>query len=34
MKLADSQVIRCAIYRRIWTDSGFDQEFNSLGTPV
>ena len=30
MKHADSRVVRCAIYTRVSTDSGLDQEFNSL----
>ena len=30
MKPADSRVIRCAVYTRVSTDSGLDQEFNSL----
>ena len=30
MKVADNRVVRCAIYTRVSTDSGFDQEFNSL----
>ncbi|MEZ5765159.1 MAG: recombinase family protein [Xanthobacteraceae bacterium] len=30
MKPADNRVIRCAIYTRVSTDSGLDQEFNSL----
>jgi DNA invertase Pin-like site-specific DNA recombinase len=30
MKPADNRVVRCAIYTRVSTDSGLDQEFNSL----
>ena len=30
MKSVDSRVVRCAIYTRVSTDSGLDQEFNSL----
>src|SRR6187455_1849350 len=30
MKSADNRVVRCAIYTRVSTDSGLDQEFNSL----
>lgn len=30
MKPADNRIIRCAIYTRVSTDSGLDQEFNSL----
>lgn len=30
MKPADSRIVRCAIYTRVSTDSGLDQEFNSL----
>ena len=30
MKPADDQMIRCAIYTRVSTDSGLDQEINSL----
>jgi hypothetical protein len=30
MKPTDDRVVRCAIYTRVSTDSGLDQEFNSL----
>src|SRR3954470_211027 len=30
MKPADNRVVRCAIYTRVSTDAGLDQEFNSL----
>lgn len=30
MKPADNRVVRCAVYTRASTDSGLDQEFNSL----
>ena len=30
MKPADNRVVRCAIYTRVSTNSGLDQEFNSL----
>ena len=30
MKPADNRVVRCAIYTRVSTDTGLDQEFNSL----
>ena len=30
MKPADNRVVRCTIYTRVSTDSGLDQEFNSL----
>lgn len=30
MKATDNRIIRCAIYTRVSTDSGLDQEFNSL----
>src|SRR6187455_3604781 len=30
MKPADNRVVRCAVYTRVSTDSGLDQEFNSL----
>lgn len=30
MKPADNRIVRCAIYTRVSTDSGLDQEFNSL----
>jgi len=30
MKGADNRIVRCAIYTRVSTDSGLDQEFNSL----
>ena len=30
MKPADSRIVRCAIYTRVSTNSGLDQEFNSL----
>ena len=37
MKLASIKTVRCAIYTRVSTEHGLDQEFNSLdasGTPV
>ena len=30
MKPADDRLVRCAIYARVSTDAGLDQEFNSL----
>ena len=30
MALASSRVVRCAVYTRVSTDAGLDQEFNSL----
>ena len=30
MKQADNRIVRCAVYTRVSTDSGLDQEFNSL----
>ena len=30
MKPTGNRVVRCAIYTRVSTDSGLDQEFNSL----
>ena len=27
---SDTKTVRCAIYTRVSTDSGLDQEFNSL----
>ena len=30
MAAATSKVVRCAIYTRVSTDAGLDQEFNSL----
>ncbi len=30
MKLASIKQVRCAIYTRVSTDQGLDQEFNSL----
>lgn len=27
---ADNRVVRCAIYTRVSTEAGLDQEFNSL----
>ena len=30
MAAAPSKVVRCAIYTRVSTDAGLDQEFNSL----
>ena len=30
MRPADNRIVRCAIYTRVSTDAGLDQEFNSL----